>query len=275
MGKKSYWLDLFTGATWQEFLKAGGDVSSFRKSRWKTVQKIKNGDYLLCYLTGISRFIGILEVISDPFQDTSPIWSDEDFPCRLKVKTIVELTPETSIPVHELKDNLSFFQNLKSPHTWTGHFRASPAKWSFPDGEAVFKALKDAKENPVSRPVDKRKLAYRPKAIKAKIGSVTVPESSVEIGDEDIPAKKTTEHTEIQWLLLKLGSDKTTGVARNEAGYIPLPWRTPLSDIWQDMQYDIAKQKHCGFYEFYKLMLPQYHHSVLAASCGELNPKRD
>ena len=26
---------------------------------------------------------------------------------------------------------------------------------------------------------------------------------------------------------------KTTGVARNEAGYIPLPWRTPVSDIWQ------------------------------------------
>ena len=42
---------------------------------------------------------------------------------------------------------------------------------------------------------------------------------------------------------------KTTGVARNEAGYIPLPRRTPVSDIWQTIQYDIAKQKHCCFYE--------------------------
>ena len=33
---RSYWLDLFTGATWQEFLAAGGDVSGFRESRWKT-----------------------------------------------------------------------------------------------------------------------------------------------------------------------------------------------------------------------------------------------
>jgi len=41
---------------------------------------------------------------------------------------------------------------------------------------------------------------------------------------------------------------KTTGVAPSEAGYIPLLWRTPLSDICQDMQYVIAKQKHCGFY---------------------------
>lgn len=63
-------------------------------------------------MTGISRFIAIIEVISDPFQDTSPIWSDEDFPCRLKVKIIVELSPETSVPVHEVKDHLSFFRNL-------------------------------------------------------------------------------------------------------------------------------------------------------------------
>jgi len=44
-----------------------GTVSGFRESRWATVQKIKPGDYLLCYLTGISRFIGALEVVSPPF----------------------------------------------------------------------------------------------------------------------------------------------------------------------------------------------------------------
>jgi hypothetical protein len=49
-GGRSYWLDLFTGATWQEFLAAGGDVSGFRESRWKTMQRLKPGDYLLCSL---------------------------------------------------------------------------------------------------------------------------------------------------------------------------------------------------------------------------------
>ena len=51
---RNYWLDLFTWKSWQEFLKAGGEVSGFRKNRWKTVQRIKPGDYLLCYLTGVS-----------------------------------------------------------------------------------------------------------------------------------------------------------------------------------------------------------------------------
>jgi len=58
---RNYWLDLFPGTTWEE-LAAGGEVSGFRERRWKTVQQIKPGDYLLCHLTGISRWIGVLEI---------------------------------------------------------------------------------------------------------------------------------------------------------------------------------------------------------------------
>lgn len=219
---RGYWLDLFTGATWDEFRNAGSSVSGFRESRWKTVQKMAKGDYLLCYLTGVSRFIGILEVISEPFKKHErDIWHDEDFPCRIDVKPIAELDPETAIPVFELRDRLSCFQNLKSPHAWTGHFRSSPAKWKQTDGEAVVQALLEAKGNPVERPVDMRKLKYRPAAIRAKIGSVTVPDSNDE--DSQIEQKelgKPREHTEIQWLLLKLGSDMgfDIWVARNDRG---------------------------------------------------------
>lgn len=95
MNKRNYWLDLFTGTTWQEFLDAGGEISGFRENRWKTVQKIKPGDYLLCYLTGLFRWIGILEIVSEPFKDETPIWKFDTFPCRLKVKIVTQLEPET------------------------------------------------------------------------------------------------------------------------------------------------------------------------------------
>ena len=96
LSSPTYWLDLFTGTTWQEFLNAGATISGFRKRRWKTVQRIKPGDYLLCYLTGVSRFIGVLEATSEPYLDESPIWKDEVFPCRLEVEAIATLTPETA-----------------------------------------------------------------------------------------------------------------------------------------------------------------------------------
>ncbi len=219
MTKRNYWLDLFTGSTWDEFKKAGAKISGFRESRWNTVQKIKPGDYLLCYLTGVSRFIGVLEVIDIPYKDKSPIWKDEEFPCRLKVKVVVELTPNTAVPVLNFRERLSFFRNLSSPQAWTGHFRASPAKWDANDGEAVVQAVFEAQRNPIERPVDERKLKYRPKALKAKIGSVTVPESEEdELFKNDLEGKKPREHTEIQWHLLNLGSDMgfDLWVARND-----------------------------------------------------------
>ncbi len=219
MANRAYWLDLFTGVTWQEFKSAGGNISGFRSSRWGTVQKIKPGDCLLCYVTGISRFIAALEVMSKPYRDSSPISKDEDFPARLQVRPIVELPFQTAVPVHELRGQLSFFQDLKSPHAWSGRFRGSPGRWGQSDGEAVVQALLDAKENPVSRPVDERKLKYRPKALKAKIGSVTIPDMSNEaIATVTPPHKAATEHTEIQWLLLRLGSDMGfhIWVARND-----------------------------------------------------------
>jgi hypothetical protein len=220
LSKRNYWLDLFTWKTWQEFLKAGGDVSGFRENRWKTVQKIKPGDYLLCYLTGISRWIGVLEVISEPFKDDTHIWEYDTFPCRLNVKIINELKPKTAVPVLDLKDRLSIFQNIKNPNSWGMLFRGSPKKLSSEDGQEIFKAIQYAVMNPVIREVDPKKLAKKPFGLKSPDGeSVTIPDDE----DETIEISNSTSstpHTEMQWLLLKLGNDMgfDVWVARNDKG---------------------------------------------------------
>ncbi len=241
MSTRAYWLDLFTGTTWQEFLDAGGDVSGFRENRWTAVQRIKLGDYLLCYLTGLSRFVGVLEVVSEPYHDTSPLWNDEAFPCRVKVQKVVTLTPETGVPITDLRDELSMFADQSRPNSWVGHVRGSPAKWSAVDGEIIVRAIKDAESNPVIRPVDPAQLKRRPKAVVTKIGLVTVPGADEDTDADNasvpvvpkqdgfihaphdtppVPVTETTAHSEIQWLLLKLGNDMglNVWVARNDRG---------------------------------------------------------
>lgn len=215
MAERGYWLDLFTPQTWGEFINSGGTVSGFRDKRWAYVQKIQKGDYLLCYLTGVGRWVGTLEVTSaKAFRDEAPIWKDDIFPCRLKVKVIVALDPETGVPVRDMKDVLSAFKTAKSNSyslAWTGKFRGSPARWSQADGEAVVQAVLSAQKNPVKRPIDPVKLKYRPKiAIASKIGLVTVPDSEPQAesgkSSADTP-KESSAHTEVQYLLLKLGSE--------------------------------------------------------------------
>src|SRR5207302_5597442 len=128
----------------------------------KSVQQIKLGDYLLCYLTGISRWVGILEVISEPYQDNSVIWKENVFPSRVRVRVVVQLTPEIAVPIVELRDQLSIFENVSSPVAWTGSLRGSPRKWKVSDAEVVVKAVQEAQHNPIYRPVDQRKLVRQP-----------------------------------------------------------------------------------------------------------------
>lgn len=232
----NYWLDLFTGTSWNEFLAAGGDVSGFRSNRWTSVQKVKPGDRLLCYLTGVSRFVGILEVTGPAYRDTAPIWTFDEFPSRLPVRIVQALTPETAVPVLELRDRLSIFKNLKNPNVWQGAVRGSPYRWKAEDGLAVEQAVAAAAAAPIVRPVDAARLARRPAVLTSRqVGEVTVPEDD-ENDDENDDERRNREgsgrpepvsverdasaHTEMQWLLLKFGSDMGLNVwaARGDRG---------------------------------------------------------
>jgi hypothetical protein len=96
--------------------------------------------------------------------------------------------------------------------------RASLASIAEADGIVVVNAMMQARENPVVRPVDAKKLMRRPRALRAKAGPVTVPDVPNSHDISDNSTSEATPHTEIQWLLLKLGSDLGLDiwVARND-----------------------------------------------------------
>ena len=82
----NYWLDLFTVKTLDEFQKAGARVSGFRDRRLTICEQIQPGDKLLCYVTGISRWVGVLRVTQPAYRSEERIWDMEVFPIRLGVE---------------------------------------------------------------------------------------------------------------------------------------------------------------------------------------------
>src|SRR5262249_8728083 len=154
-----YWLIVLTGTTWSEFLQAGATTYGLSDRYEATANRVTPGDYLVCYVAGISRFIGLLQVTSKAFRDTSEIWQFDVYPIRLKVNVIVQLVPETAIPATELRSELSVFRNLKTPSSWAMRFRNSIKEWNKADASAVIKALNNAKQSPTHRPVVRAKLA--------------------------------------------------------------------------------------------------------------------
>jgi predicted RNA-binding protein len=215
---KKYWLDLFTGKSWEEFLKNGAKVSGFSESRRNIAQKIHPGDYFICYLTGLSRFIGVSEVVSDCYESTERIWEDDIYPIRFDVRLVYQLTAKTAVPIHNIKDKLSFFRDTKSTKGWSGFFRGSLTTFPPQDAEVVVEAIKDASKNPIEREYDEKSYFRRSKVYKSIIGPVTIPEEEKdEFGTPKVQVEKIT-HEEMQWLLLKLGSDLglDVWVARND-----------------------------------------------------------
>jgi predicted RNA-binding protein len=214
---REYWSDVFTGKTWEEFLKNGANVSGFRERSDNVAKRIHPGDYFICYLTGLSRFVGVLEVLSDSYFDETPIWEDQLFPVRFKVRVVYELNAKTAIPIHDLKDKLSIFGKLKTPARWSGFFRRSPTKFNPKDAEVIIEAIKDAIAKPVEREFAEREYWRRPKVYASRVGEVTIPAEEFAIEEQEVGTIKTT-HEEMQWLLLKLGSDMglDVWVARND-----------------------------------------------------------
>jgi restriction system protein len=162
----NYWLDLFTVKTLEEFQKAGAKVSGFRDRRIRICEQIQPGDKLLCYVTGISRWVGVLRVTKPAYRSEERIWDMEVFPLRLGVEPEILLPPEHGIPHQTLQPS------LHSPaRSWAGYLRGSPTRLQKEDAEVILDAIQRAQHTPVFRPIDKKKAERVPVANKgAKSG---------------------------------------------------------------------------------------------------------
>lgn len=226
----NYWLDLFTGTTWREFREAGANVSGFRPRQSHVAKRVKPGDILLCYLTGVMRWVGALEV-TGASTDTRRIWKEQEFPVRFDVKTLVTLEPEHGVPMQELEGRVKFYASPNDKGKFQGIIRSSLNTIAPKDGELIVSLLRAAEQNPIARPVDPKKLARKPFfKVESKKGTrkqptvVSVPEPDEAVVSsptlQETGESATTRHSEIQWLLLTLGADLglDVWVARNDRG---------------------------------------------------------
>lgn len=143
MCKENYHLGLFTTTSWREFLRHGASVMGFSEKRMPSASRLQTGDRILCYLSGYSAFVGVLEVTGSAFHDSLPIWSDGIFPSRIPVKIILQVPLESSVRIQSLGGQLSFLKKGHRGSGWTIHVRSSPRKWLQEDGQVVVRALRE------------------------------------------------------------------------------------------------------------------------------------
>ena len=109
----NYVLDLFTPETWRAFREHGATVSGFSPAqRSRALNLVRPGDVFVCYLVRLSRWCGLLQVESDMFEDSTPLFrADSDpYSIRFHVKPLVLLDETRALPI-------------RAPQIWSGFSR--------------------------------------------------------------------------------------------------------------------------------------------------------
>jgi predicted RNA-binding protein len=213
-------LNLFSPETYETFSRSDRTVSGFRYRQRNAAAKIQPGDRLICYMTKLSRWVGVFDVLSPAYEDATPLFYQEEDPfiIRFKVKPLVWLPREKTIPIREdhVWDNLSFTKGQEK-HTshWTGKVRVSLGHLSQRDGQFLEKLLCAQAENDQVYPIDDQDYnKYLPHTVRRadKVVSVSVPQDTDSDTDAPEAAPATQSPTEaresikIQAMLANIGA---------------------------------------------------------------------
>jgi hypothetical protein len=212
----TYYLDLFSPATYEGFSKSDRSVSGFQIRHRGLAKRVEPGDLLLCYLTKLSRWVGMLETIDGPFESGNPIFYPENDPyvVRFHVKPIIWLPVERAVPIHEdeLFQNLSFTKGYaRGSSAWAQRLKGSLVALSNGDG-ALIRGVLERQDTPAAKkyPYDRKvyeSLITRLVSTTKEPVPVTVPTQEETIpADPAVAVKEIRESLRIQALLADIGT---------------------------------------------------------------------
>lgn len=232
----TFYTNLFSPDTYETFSRSDRTVSGFSKHQHAWARRIQPGDRFICYMTRLSRWIGVLEVASECFVDESPLFYSEGDPyiIRFKVRPVVWLPKDRAIPIREKRiwDTLSFTKGVASNSpAWTGKVRTSLNKLSEEDGSFLQSQLIAQESAGQVYPIDedewRRWLAQKIRR-PDKIVPVTVPadDEADEIDEPEDKSQTVRESAKIQALLAMIGEKMGFKV------WLPKGDRTAVLEEW-------------------------------------------
>jgi hypothetical protein len=232
----AYFLDLFSPETYNAFSQSDRSISGFRKRHIIAAGRVKPGDKLVCYMTKLSRWFGLLEMIEGPFQDDKPIFYSESDPfvVRFRVRPVVWLQVERAIPIYEAEvwNHLSFTRGqTRGTPTWTGSVRTSLVQMNEDDGRLLESLLVEQSRGGKAYPIDPdefQKLATHKVRRADKDVTVTVPDDRAQEVESHEPAPaEGRESIRIQALLAEIGSRMGMQI------WLPRADRVPVLTEWK------------------------------------------
>ncbi|RYD58315.1 MAG: hypothetical protein EOP56_05165 [Sphingobacteriales bacterium] len=231
----AYYINIFSPDTYKAYSESSRTVSGFKENQ-KGIANIKPGDKLICYVTKLSRWVGLLEVKGGYKLDRTPLFSPivDPYILRFNIDSKVWLPLDLSLPIDtdEVWNGLSFTKAFQKGHTgWTIMVRSSLRRIEDADGALIERLLLRQKENGTIYALsesDERKLkSPTVRTSENKQVAVSIPEKDdTQVGTKIDIQINHRDSIKIQALLAEIGERMNLKI------WIPRSDRQRVIEVW-------------------------------------------
>lgn len=123
MSNPQYWILVGSPENFAATREHAFRIQGFKTRHRKKAEAMRPGDRLVYYLTGVQGFAATATVVSEAFEDHTPIWRSkdpkkaaEDYPWRVQIEPDIVLPPGVVVPAEELAPHLHHVQKWPPVH---------------------------------------------------------------------------------------------------------------------------------------------------------------
>jgi hypothetical protein len=154
-GSPNYWIIVGSPENFARTAELGFTVQGIKSRHRKKAERMKPGDKIVYYLTGLKAFGGIATIESPYYEDHEPIWKSgdpkkaaEDYPFRVKISPDVILPAGEAVPAEGIARQMAYVAKWPAQN-WTLAFQGNVHEIGEGDYQLIRDAVKAACRAPV------------------------------------------------------------------------------------------------------------------------------
>lgn len=127
----NHWIIVGSPDNFERSEKLGFTIQGMKSRHRKKAERMKAGDKIVYYLTGLKAFAGIATITSPYFESHERIWQSgdpkketEDYPFRVHIKPDVVLTVATATPAEPIARQMTYVSKWPAAN-WTLAFQGN------------------------------------------------------------------------------------------------------------------------------------------------------
>ena len=142
----TYWIVVGSPGNFARTAEHGFSVQGLKSRYRKKAERMKPGDKIVYYLTGLKAFGGIVTITSPYFESHEPIWQSsdpkkaaEDYPFRVEIAPEIVLPVADAIPAEPIARRMAYVAKWPAAN-WTLAFQGNVHEI----GEDDYRLIRDA-----------------------------------------------------------------------------------------------------------------------------------